>query len=345
MNCYCGDSTCGRYRAHANQGGNVIPELFKSVTGSVLRWVLQGFFAWLAAKNIITEQQGTELLLAITGGVIVLVWSLVQKYKSRLAFLTALNMPAGTPEEMVKTAIRSGHRDSVWSLLLLVSLIPLVGLQTACGDDTVRGIAVNVDRVAILVQDGREVRDELFAQTVIDRDEAYKFTLALQKVHNANKTFKVKAETYQAGGGLTPEGKQDLAKLSRDISDAVTELVSNGTFGVKNPDAQARINAVIGSIRQAALAIVDSVNQLKTKKPADTAMVVEQIPIDYSGFTPLALVPLLILTLRQIVGFVNAERDRTGKTTEEIFEEAGVKIEALDAGFIEDLIKYGPPEE
>jgi len=323
----------------------VIPELFKSVTGSVLRWVLQGFFAWLAAKNVITEQQGTELLLAITGGVIVLVWSLFQKYKSRIAFLTALNMPAGTPEEMVKTAVKSGQRASVWSLLLLVSLIPLAGSQTACGDDTQKSIASNVDRVAILTQDGREIRDELFTQTIIDREEAYKFTLALQKVHNANKTFKAKAQTYLAGGGLTPDGKQDLAKLARDISDAVTELVSNGTFGVKNPDAQARINAVIGSIRQAALAIVDSVNALKTKKPADTAMVVEQIPIDYSGFTPLALVPLLILTLRQIVGFVNAERDRTGKTTKEIFEEAGLKLDALDAEFVEDLVKYGPPPE
>lgn len=199
--------------------------------------------------------------------------------------------------------------------------------------------------MAILVQDGREIRDELFTQTVIDRDEAYKFTLSLQKVHNANKTFKAKAEGYQAGGGLTPDGKRDLAKLANDISNATTELISNGTFGVKNPDAQARINAVIGSIRQAALAIIDSVGQLKTKKPADTAMVVERIPIDYSGFTPLALVPLLILALRQVVGFVNSERNRTGKTTEEIFEEAGVKIDALDAGFIEDLIKYGPPPD
>lgn len=322
----------------------MIPELFKSVTGSVLRWALQGFFAWLAAKNIITEQQGTELLLAITGGVIVLVWSLFQKYKSRLAFLTALNMPAGTPEAVVRAEMKSGGSVSAWSLLLLATLLPLAGLTTACGDDTQKAIASNVDRVAILTQDGREIRDELFTQAIIDREEAYKFTLALQKVHNANKTFKAKAQTYQAGGGLTPDGKRDLAKLATDISDAVTELVSNGTFGVKNPDAQARINAVIGSIRQAALAIVDSVNALKTK-PSDTSMIVERVPISYSGFTPLAIVPLLILALRQIVGFVTAERERSGKTTEEIFEEAGVKLDALDAGFIDDLIKYGPSEE
>lgn len=321
----------------------MIPELFKSVIGSVLRWALQGAFVWLAAKEIITEQQGVELLAALTGAVIVLGWSIYQKYKSRIAFLSALNATPGTPEEVVKA--KSGSSFSAWSILLLVSLIPLAGSQIACGDDTQKAIASNVDRVAILTQDGREIRDELFTQAIIDREEAYKLTLALQKVHNANKTFKSKAQTYQAGGGLTPEGKQDLAKLATDISDAVTELVSNGTFGVKNADAQARINAVIGSIRQAALAIVDSVNALKTKKPADAAMVVERVPIDYSGFTPLAIVPLLILALRQIVGFVTAERERSGKTTEEIFEDAGVKIDALDAAFLEDLIKYGPPEE
>ncbi len=203
---------------------------------------------------------------------------------------------------------------------------------SACGDDQLKTVAANVDRAAILIKDGREIRDELFTQGIIDRDDAYKVTLALVKVNRALQAFNNRARTYKDAGGLTPEGKALLKKLANDISSAATELVSNGTFGVKSPDAQARINAAIGSIRQVALAIVDGVALLKTKSA----------PAQQAGIDPLSILPLALLVLRQILEFVARERARTGKTTEEIFTDAGVQIDENDLALIEDLIKYAP---
>lgn len=147
----------------------------------------------------------------------------------------------------------------------VVALLFAAVISTACNDSQLKTIATNVDRIAILINDGREIRDELEAQNIIGADESKKITLALIKVNTALKAFNQQAKTYAAAGELTPAGKADLKTLASNIADAVSELVSDGTFGVKNADAQVRINSVIGSIKQVTLTIVDTVNLIKTK--------------------------------------------------------------------------------
>jgi hypothetical protein len=154
----------------------------------------------------------------------------------------------------------SRHR---MALFLVVTLISVAA--ASCGDDQLKTIATNVDRIAILIADGREIRDELEAQNIIGADEGKKITLGLIKVNSALKTFNGRAKTYTSAGVLTPAGKADLKKLAEDIASAAADLISNGTFGVKNPDAQVRINSVIGALRQVTLAIVDTVELLKAK--------------------------------------------------------------------------------
>jgi len=234
--------------------------------------------------------------------------------------------------------------------LLLLLVFPVALSQSACSEDQLKAIASNIDRVAILIRDGREVRDELFTQGVIDNQDAFKVTLGLQKVNTALKVFNNKAKTHKAAGELTPEAKADLKKLAGDISSAAVELVSNGTFGVKNPDAQSKINAVIGSIHQVTLAVIDAVERLKPKGQSQPAQSVgvesfEPIPVHEFGFPPLALIPVLLLALRKIVGFVDRERERTGKTAEEIFAEAGAQLDANEVALISDLAKYAPEGE
>lgn len=317
----------------------MIPDLFKSVVGSFLRWGLQGVFTWLTAKEILTEGQTNEIYIWAAGAVAMLLWSIYQKYLAGKILSFALQAPAGTDLAKVKNAVKGNRAAMIIPLFLLLAVPGLTG----CPDNQIREIAKNVDRVADLVQDGREIRDELFVQNVIDRSEAAKLTTALHKIHSANKTFRARAITYQNGGDLTPEGKADLRKLADDISGAVSDLIQDGTFGVKNPDAQARIQAVIGTIRQAVGSILDSIDLLKVKKPATTAMGVEFRAPALAGITPLAFLPIALLMLRKVVNFINEERKRTGMTTEEIFDQAGEKIEALDLAFLEDFRKYGPP--
>lgn len=156
-------------------------------------------------------------------------------------------------------------RPNIARVALMIVLIFATIVCNACSEDQLKTIATNVDRLAILIADGREIRDELETQAIIGQDEAKKITLGLIKVNSALKAFNARARTYKAAGELTPEAKADLKKLADDIASAATELVSNGTFGIKNADAQVRVNAAIGSIRQVTLTIVETVNLIKAK--------------------------------------------------------------------------------
>lgn len=310
----------------------MIPELLKSVAGSITRWLLTCVAAYLVDKGAISGSD-SELLIAGAGmGLATLAWSLWQKYKGRLTFLAALSLPQTATEEEAKreAKLRAGG-VSVWSVALIFLLLPAAFGAQACSEDQLKVIASNVDRVAVLVADGREVRDELLANRIIDRDDAYKVTVGLYKVNSALKTFNDRARTYKSAGELTPAAKADLRKLAGDISSAATELVSNETFGVKNRDAQVRINSVIGSIRQVTLALIDTIERLKTKPP-----------IQQANAGLLGLLPALILIFRKISDFVARERERTGKTPEEIFNDAGLQLEANQIALIGDLAALAP---
>lgn len=154
---------------------------------------------------------------------------------------------------------------SVARVAITIALIFATIVCNACNEDQLKTIATNVDRVALLIKDGREIRDELEEYGLIDQAEARKITQGLLKVNNALKAFNAKAKAYAASGVLTPEGKTDLKNLAIAIAEAASELVLNGTFGVKNANAQAQITAAIGAIKQVTLTIVDTVSLIKTK--------------------------------------------------------------------------------
>ena len=148
---------------------------------------------------------------------------------------------------------------------LIIALAIFTLTSAACNNDQLKTIAKTVDTIALLIKDGAEIKDELVEQGTITQAEGDKIRQGLLKVNTALKVFNAKARTYAQAGGLTPAGKADLQKLATDIADAVSELVSNGTFGVKNSDAQVRINASVGALKQLTLTIINTVTLIKTK--------------------------------------------------------------------------------
>ncbi|HKX30646.1 MAG TPA: hypothetical protein VJ302_23355 [Blastocatellia bacterium] len=231
-------------------------------------------------------------------------------------------------------------------LLALCGLIGAVSLFSACGNDEVKAIATNVDRVAVLIGDAREIRDELFDQGLIDREEAYKTTQGLVKANGSLKIFREKASQYRV---VDDRVKIEAGALASDLLSAIDQLAAAGVFSVKNEGAQAKLNAAIGSIRQTVLGIIDQIKRLKVKggttTVAQTGYLVQVVgPRAQLGMSPLALLPLLLAAIRQITDFVARERERTGKTAEEIYADAGVQIDANAAGLLDDLVKYAPVE-
>lgn len=56
-------------------------------------------------------------------------------------------------------------------------------------------------------------------------------------------------------------------------------------------------------------------------------------------------VPTLLMLLRQFLAFIDTERERSGKTTAQIFEQAGVRLEQNELNLMNDLVKYAPTND
>lgn len=85
-----------------------MPELFKTWIGVIIRMALTVFSTWLVSKKLLTPDQATGMLdhvaVGIAGVAATLAWSLWQKYRSKLKFFTALELPANaTPDTVAAT--------------------------------------------------------------------------------------------------------------------------------------------------------------------------------------------------------------------------------------------------
>lgn len=213
-----------------------------------------------------------------------------------------------------------------------LALIVAVFTASACEEKQLKAIASNISRIETLIESSRKVRDTLVAGGQIDATAAYDATRGLQKVNNALGVFNSKARAYQAAGTLTPEVKTDLSKLAGDISSALAELAADGTLGIKNESARQNIVNSINAINSVVQELINTINTLKPKA-------------QQAAMAPLALAPLLLQLLAQIMGAARNEAALKGKTEEEIFEENGVRIDATKIALAADLVKYAPTEE
>lgn len=87
--------------------------LLAEFLGAVFRWALAALGVWLVAHGVITLDQSNRFLdaavqflssqtIAVLMAIVPLAWSLWAKYKSRLKFLAALELPAGASEAEAK---------------------------------------------------------------------------------------------------------------------------------------------------------------------------------------------------------------------------------------------------
>ena len=120
--------------------------LLVSALGSLVRWVLAFGAGWLVNRGVWTEAAASEYLAAGSLAVVAIAWSVWQKYRSRIKFLTALEAPAGTDEEMVDVKISRGTGATLAVLLALGLAVSVA----ACADKT-RAIAVQADATVVTI--------------------------------------------------------------------------------------------------------------------------------------------------------------------------------------------------
>lgn len=99
-----------------------MPEIVKSWIGSIVRTAITTASTYLISKKILTPDQANGMLdsmtLAISGFIAAFLWSLWQKYRSKLRFFTALELPANastaTVDEVVQETPASDNRTKAF---------------------------------------------------------------------------------------------------------------------------------------------------------------------------------------------------------------------------------------
>lgn len=79
--------------------------MFQAALGAILRWGLTFLAGWFVQHGIWTGNEAEAYVAGAAVAVLTLLWSLWNKYRSRVKFLTALTMAPGSTEVNVEARI------------------------------------------------------------------------------------------------------------------------------------------------------------------------------------------------------------------------------------------------
>lgn len=218
-------------------------ELLKSVVGTFLRTTLTVVGTWLVNKGWITESDFNAIVAGLVMVSVAGVWSLYQKYKSRLTFLAALELPAGAPEAEAKSkANEPGFSSKAFlSLLVLVSLIGLTGSQMACAKKPGAKSAVYSAQTVAALDGLQDVLIVLQDAGVVQVAPAKSFYSTHDQI---TKSLEVLFARIQAGGYAKKDAILAVQQIIGDVEKFEAQLDL-----IKDPNAQNKLDQVVFTLK------------------------------------------------------------------------------------------------
>ena len=205
-------------------------KLFLKFFGSVTRFALAGIVGWLVNKGVIEGSLGEELLIAAALGIPTLLWSLWQKYKDRLKFVTALTLPANSTEDDVKAVIKRDNNSLSFFSLIGAMLIVLSSFSLqACSQDQLKTTEEAIRKIYIGMQGASAAVEEIY-QSKVRKIEA---DFTAEKITAAQRdTFLKDAGDWALGAQLTlrqsgvavKQFKEEVRKLPEITKDNKVQL-------------------------------------------------------------------------------------------------------------------------
>jgi len=204
-------------------------ELFLKFFGSLTRFALAGVVGWLVNKGVIDGSLGEELLLAAVIGIPTLIWSLWQKYKDRLKFVTALNLPAHSTEDDVKAVIKRDGSVSLFSLLVLMFIVLSSFSLTACSQDQLKTTEEAIRKIYIGLQGASSAVEEIYQSKVrkIEADFSAEKITAEQRDKFLKETGEwalAAQQTLRQSGVAVKQFKEEVRKLPEITKDNKVQL-------------------------------------------------------------------------------------------------------------------------
>lgn len=204
-------------------------ELFLKFFGSVTRFALAGIVGWLVNKGVIEGSLGEELLIAAAIGIPTLLWSLWQKYKDRLKFVTALTLPANSTEDDVKAVIKRDSSLSVFSLVGLMLISISAFSLTACSQDQLKTTEEAIRKIYIGMQGASAAVEEIYQSKIrkIEADFAAEKITATQRdafLKDAGDWALGAQLTLRQSGVAVKQFKEEVRKLPEITKDNKAQL-------------------------------------------------------------------------------------------------------------------------
>ena len=192
------------------------PLLQNALTSSI-RLALAGVAGWLVQRGAWTPDAADQYLTAAALAIVTVGWSLWSRYKSRIKFLTALEMPPGTPEEVVDAKLKQGLGAKLLALAVAVAL--LGGASAGCAGtirDQVRTSALMVGETALRID--QVERDIARAVPPIYTSPAQQ-----RQVSEGVLTMLTAARAYERAVRAWPAG---VIAMPRDVWEAQTAAIA-----------------------------------------------------------------------------------------------------------------------
>ncbi|HWQ32534.1 MAG TPA: hypothetical protein VNQ79_06605 [Blastocatellia bacterium] len=249
----------------------MIPELFKSVIGSLVRWALAGLFGWLVARGVLTPDQTEALTAAAIVGASALAWSVWQKYRSLVLLKIALDLPANSTLERAKEEARAAASAKNLALLLaLALLLPSVLSLTGCGEPDQKKLLAAAADIYVGLKAASDITEALNRSGGIADPDALLVYRGLDRAGRAVRTFKERVRRLDT---ITANEKVELLPLLGAAIDDLERLQTEGVTGFKSAKAQADFRAAIATARAGLVTIKVFVAAIRKPAPVPQAAV------------------------------------------------------------------------
>lgn len=139
------------------------------------------------------------------------------------------------------------HRQLAFILMLAI-------LASGCDQNRIREAAKASDRIATLVGSTIDLKRTLAASGQISQAEELALTQHLFMVNDATKVFNNRARAITED---TPGTRLELAEAFNAVTQAVNLFANQSIFPIGNPEAKAKLLAILNSINTS-IQIIDS---------------------------------------------------------------------------------------
>ena len=214
-----------------------MPELLKSIAGSVTRALLTTTGGWLVHRGYVSENDWTELLGGIAFAGASLIWSAWNHYGQQLLVLAALQLPANSSLDAAKVAVnRSRIADR--TLPLIFGLIALSSLGIACAKVKGAEIAVYSAQTAAAWQGVQSV------VVILDNNAVVKPGKFYEQHNKITKSLNSLFNRFESGGYEKKEILVALDQIATDVGQVEQDLQL-----IEDPGTKEKFSQILFSVR------------------------------------------------------------------------------------------------